>query len=406
VDRPSSIVITLRGGQAPGQGRRIEDTMSHDKIKAAARRRSAETGEPYAAARRAVVTGRRAAGGGAAGGGASGGRVPSPGAGCALRMSGEIHDWLADLRGSDPATAMRVGQALAALMNEGAGLGDPLAVSTADTWPWVLAEALDRSYEERLDGLRSLRRGVADAAVLVRDIQDQVAGLESAQATLEDRRRRAEEAGRSQEAAQVAGQLATARQQAAELRGLLPKVTESRDRLSEVTGRRQARADAFRARKEVLKASYAAASSSLVARGAMAALDLAGDNGGQPQEDGEAISAAEARLLRDVTAQMERELGQHAWPEGLMDLRPGAPDDTGIRILFAIEPPGTALLIAVLEGPEAVADQYAEAILASADLLHRVRAGQAPEAAAHGYDDMRSFLAELYPGHHGEAGPP
>src|ERR1700739_4388888 len=43
------------GGQAPGQGRRIEGTMSHDKIKAAARKRMAETGEPYATARREVI---------------------------------------------------------------------------------------------------------------------------------------------------------------------------------------------------------------------------------------------------------------------------------------------------------------------------------------------------------------
>jgi hypothetical protein len=33
-----------------GTGRRIEDTMPHDKIKAAARKRMAETGEPYTAA--------------------------------------------------------------------------------------------------------------------------------------------------------------------------------------------------------------------------------------------------------------------------------------------------------------------------------------------------------------------
>jgi hypothetical protein len=51
-----SIVIALRGGQAPGQGRRIEDTMPHDKARAAARKRITQTGEPYAAARRAVVT--------------------------------------------------------------------------------------------------------------------------------------------------------------------------------------------------------------------------------------------------------------------------------------------------------------------------------------------------------------
>ncbi|HEY2653374.1 MAG TPA: hypothetical protein VGI50_15720 [Solirubrobacteraceae bacterium] len=42
-----------------GSGRRIRGTMSHNKIKAAARERMAATGEPYAAARRAVLSERR-----------------------------------------------------------------------------------------------------------------------------------------------------------------------------------------------------------------------------------------------------------------------------------------------------------------------------------------------------------
>jgi hypothetical protein len=380
-------VITLRGGQAPGQRHRIEGTVPHDKIKAAARRRMAKTGEPYAAARRAVVTEHH---------GASGQNRPS-GAGYALGMSGEIHDWLADLRGSDPAVAKRVGQALVTLMEKGARLGEPLVVSTAGAWPWTLAEALDRSYQQRLERLTAVRQGKAEAATLVEDIQDQLAELELAQPELQDLHRRAQEAGGPQ-AAQAAGTLAAARQQAAMVRRLLPGVIEARHRLGEATQRLQARADAFRARQEVLKASYAAASGSLAAREAMAALSTPSDDGGPQQEDNdEAISAAEARLA-DITAQMERELGQEAWPEGLMDLRPGAPVRSDIRILFAVEPAGTALLIAVLEGLDVVEDQYLEAVMASADVLRRVRAGQAPEAAAHAYDDARSFLEEFYPG--------
>jgi len=49
-------------------------------------------------------------------------------------------------------------------------------------------------------------------------------------------------------------------------------------------------------------------------------------------------------------------------------------------------PPGTALLIAVLEGEDAVRDHYREAVLLAAGVLRRARAGQAPEAAAFGYD--------------------
>ena len=88
---------------------------------------------------------------------------------------------------------------------------------------------------------------------------------------------------------------------------------------------------------------------------------------------------------------MERELGQEDRPEGLTELRPGAPLRSDIRILFAVEPPGTALLIAVLQGLEIVEDQFPEAVMASADLLRRVRAGQASEAAAHAYTDARSL---------------
>jgi hypothetical protein len=189
------------------------------------------------------------------------------------------------------------------------------------------------------------------------------------------------------------------RRQADEMRRLLPKVIETGRRLGERRQRLRDRADALRARKEVLKASYVAAHSGLLARETIASAGLSGDDGDRSREDpDEATGAAEARLLRDVIAQLERELGQRPWPRGLMDLRPGVPVDTGIRILFAVEPTGTVLLIAVLDGCEAVRDKYLEAILLSADRLREVRAGQAPEAAAHGYDGTRSFLEEFYPG--------
>src|SRR5215470_1814883 len=323
--------------------------MSHDKIRAAARKRMAETGEPYATARRAVVSEHQAAGG----------QVPPPGAGYALRMSGEIHDWLADLRDSDPLAATRVRGALIALMKEGAGLGDPLVASTAESWPWVLSEALDRSYQERLDRLQVLRRGEADATALSRDIQDQIRELESARAELDDGYRRALDAGNPQEAAQAVTELAAIQQQAAEVRRLLPGVMDA--------GRR-----------------------------------LAGGDGPRPEDTGGEIGAARARLA-DRTAQMERELGQEPWPEGLMALRPGALSSDDICILFAVEPPGAALLIAVLEGLEVAADRYGEAVLASADMLRRVRASEAPEASAHAYDGPEAFLAEFAPGGAGAA---
>jgi hypothetical protein len=382
--------------------------MPHDKTRAAARKRMADTGEPYTAARRAAVSEHRAA--------ASGG-LPA-GAGYALRMSDEIHNWLADLCGSGRPAGLRVGRALARLMTEGASLGDPLVVSTAGSWPWALSMALDRSYEQSLDRLTALRRGEADATALVKDIRDQLGELNAALAKLEEPPLRDgldAGAGQPQEAAV---QQAALQQQAAEARRLLPRMIEARNRLRERNQQLQARVDAARIRKESLKARYVAARGSIKVREAMAALDLAdddldlADDGGPadgdldladddgdqlPEDSGKAISAEEAGLA-DITAQMERELGQQAWPRGLMELWPGAPWHEDIRILFAVEPPGTALLIAVLEGREAVQERFPEAVMASADMLRLVRADQAPEAGAHAYDKAQSFVEEFYPG--------
>ena len=178
-------------------------------------------------------------------------------------------------------------------------------------------------------------------ATLVRDIQGQVAELEAARATLEEVRRRAVDAGRSQEAAQAAGKLAAVQQQAAEARGLLPRMIEARNRLREQNQQLQARVEAFRVRKETLKARHAAIRGSLQVRQAIAAWGLAEDDGDQhPEASGEA-ARAETAGLADITAQMERELGQQARPEGLMELWPGAPwhEDICMCLLSSLPAP-------------------------------------------------------------------
>jgi phage shock protein A/DNA-binding XRE family transcriptional regulator len=302
-----------------------------------------------------------------------------------LRMSGEIHDWLAELHETDPPAAMLVGQALAALMTEGASLGPPAVVPAAATWPEDLLAALDSSYQHRLERLQVLRRRAAEAAWLVKDIQAQIDELESAQARLDDRRRRALEAGREEEAARAAGRLTAAQQEATQPRNLLPWVTETERWLGERMRRMERRTAAFRSRKELLKARYTAARAEVQVNEEALVSDTA---------DPKAAAEAAARL-RDVTAEIEHELGRQPLAEGLLELRPGAPDGE-IRLIFAVEPPGTALLIAVLEGRDA--DQYRDAVTLSADVLLEVRAGQAPEAWTRGYDDTRSFAEEFFPG--------
>jgi hypothetical protein len=315
-------------------------------------------------------------------------------------MSDEIHDWLADLHGSDPPAALIGGEALAALMSEGASLGPPLVASVAGApRPEELLAALDQAYRDKLEQAAAARRSAAAAATAVKDLQDQAAELESAQAKLDEQRRRALDAGRPREADEAAGKLAELRRQAAEARRLLPGLIEAGHRLGEQSRRLQASIDAFRSRKEVLKATYTAARASLLVHETIAARALDEDDSREQDEDpGKEITEAAAQL-RDVTSEIERELGHEDWPEGLLELRPGAPGDSDIRILFAVEPPGTALLIAVLQGREAIRDQYREAVMLSGGVLRQARAGQAPEAAARAYDDTRSFLDEFFPGH-------
>jgi phage shock protein A len=302
-----------------------------------------------------------------------------------LQMSGEIHDWLADLHETDPSAAMLVGQALAALMSEGASLGPPLVVPVAETWPEDLAAALDASYQHRLDRLQLVRKRAAGAAWLVKDIQDQVDELESARARLDDRRRRALEADRKDEAEQAGRRRAVAERDITKARQLLPWLTETEAWLRTRLQRLERRTDEFRVRKELLKATYVAARAEVqVAEEIPAA------------SDPEATAKAAGRL-RDVTAEIRQDLGRQPLPDGLLELRPGAPGDGDIRLIFGLEPPGTAMLIAVLEGREAARDQYRDAVLLSADVLLEARAGQAPEASARGYDDTRSLAEEFYP---------
>jgi hypothetical protein len=299
-----------------------------------------------------------------------------------LRMSDEIHDWLDGLQHTDPAAALPVGQALAALISEGASLGPPLVVPVADTWPEDLAAALDASYQHRLDRLQVVRKRAAEAASLVRDIQDQVDELESARARLDDRWRRALDAGRKDEAELAGRQRAVAERDITQARQLLPWISETEAFLRTRLDRRQRRNDEFRVRKELLKASYIAA---------RAEIQVAEEIPAAPDPEA-------AGRLRDLTAEIRQELGRQPLPDGLLELRPGAPGQADIRLIFGLEPPGTALLIAVLEGREAARDQYRDAVLLSADVLLEARVGQAPEASVRAYDDTRSLAEDFFPG--------
>jgi hypothetical protein len=198
-------------------------------------------------------------------------------------------------------------------------------------------------------------------------------------------------------------QEAVAEQDAARLRQLVPWNSETEAWLRARLQRQQARTDAFRSRKELLKATYTAARAELqvneeIANSAAAGQDAAAQYAAAHNPASQEASTAALARLRDAAAQIERELGREPLPEGLLELRPGAPGDSEIRLIFAIEPPGTALLIAVLEGRDTAREQYRDAVTLSGEVLLEARAGQAPEASARGYDDTRSLAEEFFPG--------
>ena len=260
-----------------------------------------------------------------------------------LAMSAEIYDWLAELRYSDPPAARQAAQALAALADSGDGLGPPLVTPVDGRLrPDELGPALDGRYQAWLEELNATRRQVAEAATRRKQLERRLAQAELSPDPVE-------------------------------LRDRLVAASEQEQRLVKASQREQLRADAFRTRREVLKAALVAAQAGQVI-----------DPGGA------------AARLDEITDQIEQELNLAAVAEGLMELRPGAPADSSIRILFGVEPPGTALLIAVLEGPEAVRDHYREAILLASEVLQDARAGT-PDAEEHTFANAPAFLAEFFP---------
>jgi hypothetical protein len=302
-------------------------------------------------------------------------------AGYQLQMSDEIHDWLTGLRSSNTAAAVLVGQALAALLSEGAALGPPVVVALdGPPSPDELPEALDQSYQDRLEAAQIVRRLVVETAVLSQDIQLQIHELESLQAQL---------IVPSHELDTVAGQIAR-------LRELLLGVTQAEQQLTRQGQQQVMTTEAFRTRKEVLKAAFHTEQATRAIDQAFAASGLGSNDPATPD-------AQSTDTITELAREAERELG--AGPaEGLLELRPGSPGKGKIRIIFAAEPPGTALLLAVLQGRKAVRDHRGEAVLLSAAVLRQARAGRAPEAAAHTFADAAAFLAEFFPGSAGEIG--
>ncbi|MGH2456821.1 MAG: PspA/IM30 family protein [Candidatus Limnocylindria bacterium] len=120
-------------------------------------------------------------------------------------------------------------------------------------------ETLDYSYERQLKMLRDVQRGVADVATSRKRVELQAQQLQLKVTKLQDQARQAVEAGREDLAREALSRRAAIGPQLDDLRTQHDQLQAEEAKLTQASQRLQAKVDAFRTRKETIKATYTAA---------------------------------------------------------------------------------------------------------------------------------------------------
>ena len=120
-------------------------------------------------------------------------------------------------------------------------------------------EILDYSYEKQLELLQKVRRGVADVATSRKRIELQVQGLEKQEVKLEEQARAALAGNREDLAREALVRRIGLHQQIADLNVQLAQLQEQEEKLVVASQQLQSKVEAFRSRKETIKATYSAA---------------------------------------------------------------------------------------------------------------------------------------------------
>ncbi|MBO0728053.1 MAG: PspA/IM30 family protein [Acidimicrobiaceae bacterium] len=118
---------------------------------------------------------------------------------------------------------------------------------------------LDSSYEHQLEQLEKVRRSVADMATSRKRVELQAAQLQAAIDKLEAQARDAVMHGNEDVARQALTRKQTAATQLASVSMQHDQLVDQQAKLVDASNRLQARVDAFRTHKEMLKATYTAA---------------------------------------------------------------------------------------------------------------------------------------------------
>lgn len=120
-------------------------------------------------------------------------------------------------------------------------------------------ETLDYSYQKQLELLQKVRRGVADVATSRKRLELQLTELQRKSTTYEDQGRKALALGREDLAREALSRRAALQQQVSDLEVQHTQLQGEEEKLTVASQRLQAKVDAFRTKKETIKATYTAA---------------------------------------------------------------------------------------------------------------------------------------------------
>jgi phage shock protein A len=120
-------------------------------------------------------------------------------------------------------------------------------------------ETLDYSYQRQLELLTKVRRGVADVATSRKRVELQMNQIQQSSTKLEDQARKALGMGREDLARNALERKASAQGQLNELQTQYAQLQAEEEKLTVASQRLQSKVDAFRTRKETIKATYTAA---------------------------------------------------------------------------------------------------------------------------------------------------
>jgi phage shock protein A len=187
------------------------------------------------------------------------------------------------------------------------------------------SETLDYSYEQQLQLLQNVKRGIADVVTAKKRLQLQTSGLEQSLVKLDTQARQALGAGREDLARMALERKSAAQQQLQGLDQQVSQLESQQEKLTVSEKQLSAKIEAFRSQKEVIKAQYSAAEAQVrigeAATGIgeqMAdtglAIQRAKDKTEQMQARASAVEElVEAGTLEDFTTggdQIDRELAQ------------------------------------------------------------------------------------------------